>query len=305
MLVTTLRITKTGLRNFIRNAWLSSAATAVMTITLTLVAVSYISNAALSSTIKSVVDKIDVSVYLKDSDTPEQLKAFKTRLEQTPNVAGVKYLSKSDALAEYRKQNASNAKLLEAITDADNPLPASLQIKAKDPNKLQDISDVVSRAEFKPLIQDHDGVSYGGDRKATIDRIIQTSNFFKTTGLVASLLFVIISTLIIFNTIRMAIFTRREEIEIMKLVGATSWYIRGPFIFEAALYGIIAAVIALVVIYTLVVGGAPRLSNYIDTRTITDFLKHNILLVTAIELAIGIGIGTLSSLFALKRYLKL
>lgn len=305
MLITTARITKTGLRNFIRNAWLSTAATAVMTVTLTLVAVSYISNAALSSTIKSVVDKIDVSVYLKDSDTPDQIKAFKAKLEQAPNVASVKYISKSDALAAYRKQNANNQKLLDAISETDNPLPASLQIKVKNQNQLGPITGIVNQPESKALIQDRDGVSYSGDRKATIDRIIKTSNFFQTTGLVASLMFVVISTLIIFNTIRMAIFTRREEIEIMKLVGATGWFIRGPFIFEAALYGIIAAVVALVVIYGVVLGFAPKLSSYIDTGSITKFLHNNIVWVVLIELLIGIAIGGLSSLFALKRYLKL
>ena len=150
MLLTTARITKTGLRNFVRNAWLSTAATAVMTVTLSLLAVSYIANVALTATIKGVVQKIDVSIYLKDSDTPDQINALKAKLEQLPNVQEVKLISKSDALAEYRKQNADNPKLLEAVTEADNPLPASLQIKAKDPNKLTPITDLVAQGDVKP-----------------------------------------------------------------------------------------------------------------------------------------------------------
>jgi cell division transport system permease protein len=305
MLLTSARITKTGLHNFVRNAWLSTAATAVMTVTLTLVAVSYIANVALTSTIKGVVQKIDVSIFLKDSDTPEQINTLKTKLEQVENVQGVKFVSKADALVEYRKQNADNPKLLEAISETDNPLPASLQIKAKDPNKLDPITDLLNRPENKPLLAERDAISYSGDRKATIDRIIQTSNFFKATGIVASIVFVIISTLIIFNTIRMAIFTRREEIEIMKLVGATNWFIRGPFIFEASLYGIIAAAIAVIFIYTVVVSGAPKLGSYIDTGGIIDFLQSNVVLVILAELALGMLIGAASSMVALKRYLKL
>lgn len=304
-IVTTVRITKTGLHNFVRNAWLSTAATAVMTVTLTLVAVSYIANAALTQTIKGVVEKIDVSIYLNDSDTSQQIEALKAKIKQLPNVQDVKFISKADALKEYRQQNADNPKLLEAVTESDNPLPASLQVKAKDPNKLQPITDVVNQPDVKPLLAPRDAVSYSGDRKATIDKIIQTSNFFKATGLVASIIFIVISTLIIFNTIRMAIFTRREEIEIMKLVGATSWFIRGPFIFEAALYGIIAAILALLFIYTVVLSGAPKLGSYIDTRPIVGFLGDHVLLVTLIELGMGILIGTASSLVALKRYLKL
>lgn len=305
MLVTTARITKTGLRNFVRNAWLSTAATAVMTVTLSLVAVSYIANVALTSTIKNVVQKIDVSIYLKDSDTPDQINALKAKLEQLPNVQEVKLVTKSDALAEYRRQNADNPKLLLGVSESDNPLPASLQIKAKDPNKLTPITDLAAQGDVKPLLTDRDPVSYSGDRKATIDKIIQTSNFFKATGVVASIIFVVISTLIIFNTIRMAIFTRREEIEIMKLVGATSWYIRGPFIFEASLYGLIAAIVAMLFVYTVVLNGAPRLGNYIDTASIINLLRDNIVLVGAAMFLIGVSIGAGSSLVALKRYLKL
>lgn len=303
--LTAARITKTGLHNFARNAWLSTAATAVMTITLTLVAVSYVATVALNSTIKGVVEKIDVSVYLKDSATPEQITALKAKLEQTDNVEGVTLVSKQDALKQYREQNKDNPKLLEAVTETDNPLPASLQIKAEDPNKLDPITAVVNQPEFKPLLAEREPISYSGDRKATIDRIIQTSNFFKATGLAASVVFVIISTLIIFNTIRMAIFTRREEIEIMKLVGATNWYIRGPFIFEAALYGIIAAFIAIAFTYTVILNGAPRLGNYVDTGIVVRLLQDNVILVVVSLLALGILIGTASSVVALKRYLKL
>lgn len=305
MILTFGRISKTGLRNFFRNAWLSTAATAVMTVTLALVAVSYIANVALNQTIKGVVQKIDVSVYFKDTATPEQISALKARLEGLENVQAVKFISKSDALAEYRRQNADNPKLLEAVSETDNPLPPSLQIKTKDPNEIASFTEVVNSPEYKPLLADRDPISYSGDRKATIDRIIQTSNFIKATGIVASIIFVIISTLIIFNTIRMAIFTRREEIEIMKLVGATNWFIRGPFVLEAVLYGIIAALIALVFIYTVILSGAPRLGNYVDTGTVVTLLKDQVFLVVMAELLLGILIGAASSLVAMVKYLKL
>ncbi|HUC20067.1 MAG TPA: permease-like cell division protein FtsX, partial [Candidatus Polarisedimenticolaceae bacterium] len=262
-MITLLRIIKTGLRNFVRNAWLSTAATAVMTVTLSLVAVSYIANAALTSAIQEVVNKIDISIFLNDTNTPEQNQVFKSKLEQAPNVKSVRFLTKSDALKEYRRQNADNPKLLEGISETDNPLPASFQIKAKDPNKIDGIINLANQPEFKPLLAPKNPISYSGKRKATIDKIISTSNFLRASGIIASVIFIVISTLIIFNTIRMAIFTRREEIEIMKLVGATSWFIRGPFIFEAILYGVIAAILALIFLYTVVLNGAPRIASYI------------------------------------------
>ncbi len=304
--LTTARISKTGLRNFIRNAWLSTAATAVMTVTLSLVAISYIATEALNSTIQGVEKKIDIAVFLNDADTPAQISAFKAKLEQLSNVQQVTFISKEQALQQYRQENAGNPKLLEAVSATDNPLPASLDIQAKDQNNLQPIVDFINKPSHQSLLSTSGNpVSYSGTRKQAIDKIISTSNFLQITGVVASVIFIVISTLIIFNTIRMAIFTRREEIEIMRLVGATNWFIRGPFIFEAALYGIIAAALALIFVYSVVISGAPKIANYIDVNSVVGYMRANVALVAFVELVIGIAIGSGSSLVALKRYLKL
>lgn len=297
------RVVTAGGRNFMRNAWLSTAATAVMTVTLSLIMVSFISSSALTSTIKGVTDKIDVSIYLNDSVTADQVKSLENQLQTVNNVASVTYLSKEQALANYKKQNANNAKLLQAISETDNPLPASLDIKTKNPNQLSDIANFVNQPSVKAL--QSDPPSYSGSNKTTIDRIVQIANFFKTTGLVGSLIFIIISILIIFNTIRMAIFTRRDEIEIMKLVGATKWFIRGPFLFEAALYGIIAAAIAVLLGYTIVLGVATHLQSYIEVASTVALFRHAPLLIILAELLIGVMIGVFSSLLAMSRYLKL
>lgn len=300
-----IRIMRTGLRNFFRNLWLSTAATAVMTITLTIILFSYIATSALTSTIAQVVEKIDVSVYLKDEVTAAQANNMKATLESTPNVESVTFVSKNDALLIYREQNKNNKELLAAVTADDNPLPQSLAIKSKDASKIDPIIAVVNKDQFKAYLQEKDPVSYTGERKKTIDRIIGASNFIKKAGLLASGLFVIISTLIIFNTIRMAIFTRREEIEIMKLVGATNWFIRGPFIFEAALYGVIGTFISVMLCYSLVLGAGPQLGTYIDTQTIINVFKNNPFLIVGVELLIGVTIGAVSSLLAMSRYMKL
>ena len=300
-----IRIMKTGFRNFFRNLWLSTAATAVMTITLTIILFSYIATSALTATIAQVVEKIDVSVYLKDDVTPAQASNFKAKLESTPNVDSVKIVSKTDALAIYREQNKNNKELLAAVTADDNPLPQSIAIKAKDSSKIDDIIAVVNQQQFKPLLQEKDPISYTGERKKTIDRIIGATNFIKTAGLAASALFVVISTLIIFNTIRMAIFTRREEIEIMKLVGATNWFIRGPFVFEAALYGVIATFIAVALCYSMVLGAGPKISSYVDTQAIINVFRSNPFIIVGVELLIGVTIGAVSSLLAMSRYMKL
>lgn len=298
------RVMQAGGRNFMRNAWLSTAATAVMTVTLTIIVISFISNSALTSTIKGVTDKIDVSIYLKDGITQAQTDTFKAKLAADANVQSVRYVSKSDALALYRSQNKNDQRLLTAVSEADNPLPASFQVKSRDPKKLDTITSIVDQPDNKALLDPTSPPSYSGDRKTTIDRIVRFSNFFRTTGLIASAIFVIISTLIIFNTIRMAIFTRRDEIEIMKLVGATKWFIRGPFVFEATLYGIVAAAITVTVFYILLLSSGPKVGP-IDLSTTLAFFRHNPLIVAGGELVIGIFIGAFSSLMAMSRYLKL
>lgn len=304
-MITFWRIAHAGLRNFLRNAWLSAAATAVMMVTLILMTFSFISNSALTSTIKNVTDKIDVSVYLAADVTQSQVDQFTRSLQSAPNVASVSYVSRADALANYRALNKNNPQLLRALDVAGDALPASLQIKAKDPKKLSDIAAVVNQTNFRGLQDPNAPPSYSGNRKTTIDRIVHFSSFFQKASLIASIAFIVISIMIIFNTIRMAIFTRREEIEIMKLVGATNWFIRGPFLVEASLYGVIAAGLALLFCYGLLLGGAAKLGSYIDISSTVSLFRHYPIVVVLAEVLAGIIIGAASSLLAMARYLKL
>ncbi len=297
---------KTGGRNFLRNLWLSTAATTVMTVTLTIVVLSFISNLTLTSTIKSVTDKIDVSVYLKADITDQEVTDFQYAIKAGGNVAGITYLSKEDALAQFKQKNKNNQATLDALNIAGaDTIPASLQIRAIDPKKLDVIAATIALPDNQKYQDPNAPPSYSGGRKSAIDRIVGFSNFFRSAGLIMSFIFVVISILIIFNTIRMAIFTRRDEIEIMKLIGATKWFIRGPFIFEAALYGIIASFIAVGLAYLLLLGGGPKLSSYVDVQSAINLFQSYPLLVIGIELIIGIMIGIFSSLLAMSRYLKL
>ncbi len=299
------RIMKAGGRNLFRNAWLSTAAAVVMTMTLTIIILSFVANMALTDTIKDLLNKIDVSIYLNDSTNPQQTATLKDQLSQVENVVQVNYVSKLEALRRYREQNKDVPILLEQVNEQDNPLPASFEVKVKDQNKLSPIADFVSRKDVKPLLDPQKPTSYEGEHKQTIDKIIHSSNFIKTFGLIASLLFVTISTLIIFNTIRMAIFTRKEEIEIMQLVGATKWFIRGPFLFEAMLYGLMGAVIATLIAFTAVTAPQALLAKNFDMVRVDQLLQHSPFLILAGELVLGALIGVGSSMLAMSRYLKL
>lgn len=305
-LITLERIFKTGAVNFVRNAWLSIAATAVMTVTLTIVLFSVIANATFSHTISDINNKIDISVYLKDSVTTEQRNQLTDKLKGLQNVRSVEYVSKEQALQNYREQNKEDINLLLAISQTDNPLPATLRIKPIDPVKINDIKGVLETPEVHALQSDE--TSYSGDRKEAIDKITHATSFFRKAVFVSIIIFAIISMLIIFNTIRMAIFNRRDELTIMRLLGAGSWYIRGPFIVETMLYGVIAAIVSIAATNFLFVVQSQAFDasslGLLDIKFSNDYFARNFWLFLVMQLLAGILIGAVSALIATKRYLR-
>ena len=303
--ITFSRIVRTGAVNFARNAWLSVAAMAVMIITLTIILFSVITNATFTNTIAQITDKIDVSVYLKDSTDEHDGKQLAADLRGLPNAKSVTYLSKEDALNRYKDQNRDNPALLSAINEADNPIPATIQVKPRDLNQIQQIRDFLNRNDKKSLWDD---VSYRDDRKAAIDKIAHATNLLRKAGIVAVAVFALISMLIIFNTIQMAIFNRRDEITIMRLLGASTSYIRGPFVVETILYGVISAFVSVLLIHGLFVASSSALQasslGLLDISYASSYFSGHMLQLLAMQLTLGILIGAVSSYIATKRYLK-
>jgi cell division transport system permease protein len=304
--ITVERIIKNGFVNFGRNVWLAIAAIAMMAITLTILLFAIIANATFTHTISDLTSHIDVVEYLKDSTTQPQVNTQLKQLKSLPNVASADYTSKADALKTYEKENASNTTLLAAISETDNPLPASITIKPVDPNKLQEIQDFLNEPVQKAL--QSDPTSYSGDRKAAVDKITSATHFFQQAGVVGIIIFIIISMLIIFNTIRMAIFNRRDELVIMRLLGASTSYIRGPFVVETMLYGAVAAAISLTICWALFKVASSTLQasslGLLDISYSSRYFNRHALTILTIQLLVGILIGAASSLIATRRYLK-
>lgn len=305
--ITLERIIKNGVVNFGRNVWLAIAAIAMMAITLTILLFAIVANTTFNHTISDITSHIDVSVYLKDDVKPTQRDKLIGQIQALPNVKSVSYISKNEALKRYEHQNANNPDLLAAISQTDNPLPASLDIKPKDPNQLQDIKDFLDKPAVQAL--QSDPTSYSGDRKAAIDKITSATHFFQQAGIIGIIVFIIISMLIIFNTIRMAIFNRRDELIIMRLLGASTAYIRGPFIVETMLYGAVAAGISLIVCWSLFQVASSTLQasslGLLDIGYSSRYFSDHLLSILTIQLLVGILIGAASSGIATRRYLKL
>jgi cell division transport system permease protein len=305
-LITFWRVIHTGIVNFIRNVTLATAAIAVMVVTLTIVLFSLITNATFANTIAQITNKIDVSVFLKDTDTPAQTKQLIAQIKKLPNVKSITYLDKAAALRQYEAQNAGNQQLLEAISVSANPLPATILIKPIDLNKIQDIKTFLTQPKEAALQSDQP--SYSGDRKEAIDKITHATDVLRKIGIVTVAVFALICALIIFNTIQMAIFNRRDDIAIMRLLGASTGYIRGPFIVESAIYGILSAVFSILIVNSAFLASSNALQasslGLLDINYANQYFDNHFWQLLGIQLMLGIVLGAVSSAIATRRYLK-
>jgi len=304
-LITLSRIFQTGAVNFVRNISLAIAAMAVMVVTLTIVLFSLITNATFKNTVTQITNKIDVSVFLKDTVTPAQTTVLLSQLKGLPNVKAVQYLNKTQVLQQYEQQNASN-KQLATIGQTSNPLPSTILIKTYDLNKIQSIKAFLVQPANAAL--QSNAPSYSGDQETAINKITHATDILREVGIVAIIVFVIICALIIFNTIQMAIFNRRDEIQIMRLLGASTNYIRGPFVVESTIYGILSAAISVAIIDAAFVTASNALQasalGLLDISYANSFFKSHFFELLAIQILLGIVLGAVSSIIATHRYLK-
>lgn len=305
--LTFVRMCRYGINNFSRNAWLTVAATAVMTITLLVVFTTMSARSVLLTTVGEIKDKVDMSIYVKTATTPEDVKTIEQDLKKLSSVKDVSYISPSDARSAFAQSNKTNGGALEALNEATNQFPGTFRVKPVDINQTNQLKNFVATNQvLKKNIDPNRPPSFAGQRRSAIENIGKWVSFAQTAGLVASVIFIAISSLIIFNTIRMAIFNRKDEIQMMKLIGADRSFIRGPFIVEAVVYGFIAAVLATALGYVLLYSSQQTLLSYgIGVKATIDFVANYLLLVMLGMIFLGALIGTLSSLLATRRYLKI
>lgn len=279
---------------------------AIMIVTLTIVLFSVITNFTFTHTISQITNKINISIYLNNNVSKAQVNNLIGQLKQLPNVQTVSYLSKAQVLAQYEKQNTANQQLIQAVNETANPLPPTIIIKPSNLNNLNAIRSFLAKPNISSL--QTAPPSYSGQEKLAIDRITHATNVLKEIGVIAVVIFAVVSVLIIFNTIQMAIFNRRDEIQIMRLLGAGTWYIRGPFIVESIIYGILSAVISVAIINAAFQASSGTLKasslGLLDISYANQFFDNRFIELLLIELGLGIVIGAVSSLIATRRYLK-
>lgn len=297
---------KYGFDSFIRNSWLSVAATAVMTITLLIIFTTFVAQNVLNDTVSELRNKVDMSIYLKTETTDKDASTITGELKKLSSVKSVSFVSAAKAREQIIEANKTDNNVLDAIKEATNKNPATLRVVVKDINDTTQLEKFVETNKLvKANLSTDYKPSFAGERRSTIKSIGRAVDFAQKAGIGAGLLFVIISSLIIFNTIRMAIFNRREEIQMMKLIGANQSFIRGPFLVEATIYGVIAALITAGLGTWTLISVAPTLTSYqISVQpTINLIMQYGALFVLAM-IILGAVIGILSSMFATFKHLK-
>ena len=304
------RIVKYGTKGFGRNIWLSTAATVVMAITLIILFITIVASVILTNTAEMMKDKIDITVYFKPNTSAEILEQLTDTIKQDSNIKSVETSTSEEEYEKFLQENANSDEVLNILDEEMKALmigkmQSTMRIKVYNVDDLSSIKTIVEDDELFKKYTDKEKVPTYDVNQAEIATITSWAKIARTGGIILAAVFLVISILIIFSTIRMAIFSRREEIYMMKLVGADKSFIRGPFLVEAEICGIIAGVAAATISYFGFRFLSPRLMGYgIDVGSINNILESNkLILVFLAFIASGILIGRISARLAVSKYL--
>ncbi|MFA6459198.1 MAG: permease-like cell division protein FtsX [Candidatus Paceibacterota bacterium] len=310
------RITRTGFVNFWRNGFLSFAAIVVITLSLCSFGALIFSSAFGRSLLADVKDKVDINVYFALSAPEADILSIQEDIDNLPEVTSTTYVSRDEALESFKQKWQNNNLIMQGLEEiGTNPFPASLNIKAREPGQYSGIADYISSknptdASGSPIITK---VNYQ-ENKLIIDRLSKIIPTVETAGFAAAGLFVLVAIIVVWNTIRLIIYTARDEISVMKLVGASNTYVRGPFVVSGIMYGIISGFITLgfmwlfaywsdSVILRLV--GVDVAANFeLVVNVLSSYFFRNFSQIFIIIMGAGVILGGLPSYIAAKRYLR-
>lgn len=299
------RIVRSGFIGFWRNAFVSLSAIFVITVTLLVVGAMMLSSVLLRTTLTQIQEKVDINVYMVTSAEESRVLALKTSLEALPEVAEVVYTSRADALAQFTEKHKDDELTMQALDElGENPLGASLSIRAKETSQYEGIATFLNERHSAespdaPLI---DRINYN-QNKVAIEKLTNITHTVERVGFFTMIILIISSVLIAFNTIRLAIYTAREEIGIMRLVGASNMFIRGPFILQGVMYGFISGVVTLLILYPVVYWLGPKTETFFLFNIYVYFVQNFGHLFTIIVGA-GVVLGVISSTLAIARHLR-
>lgn len=305
MLTHTKRIVRSGYHNFIRSGVTSIASILIMVVTLFVITSLIFIQVALHSSLDSVKEKVDVTVYFVQNTDEADIKNVESALTKLPEVKSIVYTSSEDALNLFKEKHSNDYLTLQALDELNsNPLGATLNIKAKDPSQYESINkyfennDALSKGSLNII----DKIDYS-QNKTVIDRLNAIIAGASKLGFAVSLMLILISIIITFNTIRLIIYMSREEINVMRLVGASNKYVQGPFVVSGILVGIVASIVTILLFIPISIWLGNQMTDFIGVNLYT-YYKSNFIQLFIIMLVSGVFLGAVSSFFAIIRYIK-
>jgi cell division transport system permease protein len=301
MLTTFYRILKYGFQNFSRN-YLVSVATILVLLLAVIVFESLILFGVVGQKAISLVqDKIDISVDFRETVSEDEMLNLKSSLETLTEVKEVEYVSKDEALARFRDRHPSDSDIARALEEiGDNPLRASLNIKAFNPNDYSSIASYLNNESLSGIIE---AVSYN-QNQLVIDRLARIMDVGRQAGFLLTVILAVVASVVSFNTILLAIYSSKDEIGIMRLVGASNMFIRGPYVIVGAIYGVLAALAGVILTVPFVYFISPYVSVLIPEMSLWGYFTGNIFAIFGYNLLFAVSIGVVSSFVVVRRYLK-
>ncbi len=307
VLTNTKRIIKSGFVNFWRNAVVSLSAIFVMTVALFVIGATMLSSVFLESSLVDIKGKVDINVYFNATAPEADILALKTSVEKLPEVASVEYISRDQAIENFKQRHENDYLMTQALEElVDNPLGAILNIKAKDPSQYEAIAKHLGD-ESTTVLPEEGRLIYNvnyNKNKIVIDKLTAITRGVERVSVAILFVLLAIAVVITFNTIRLAIYISREEIAIMRLVGANNSFVRGPFIVEGIMYGMVSAVFAVALCYPATLWLRDATSSFYGGIDLFSYYLIHLNEIFLILLGCGVFLGAVSSYLAVRKYLK-
>jgi len=301
MLTTFYRIVKYGIQNFSRNYLVSIATILVLLLAVIVFESLILFGVVGQKAISLVQDKIDISVDFRETVSEDEMLNLKSSLETLTEVKEVEYVSRDEALVRFKERHPSDSDIAKAIEEiGDNPLRASLNIKAFNPNDYSSIASYLNNESLSGIIET---VSYN-QNQLVIDRLAKIMDVGRQAGFLLTVILAVVASIVSFNTILLAIYSSKDEIGIMRLVGASNMFIRGPYIVVGAIYGVFSALAGVILTIPFVYFVSPYVSILIPEMNLWGYFTGNIFAIFGYNLLFAVLIGVVSSFVVVRRYLR-
>jgi len=295
------RVIKSGWQGFRRNSGLSLATVFIMIMAISLVTALFLLQKTSNHLVATLSEKVDMAVYFAEEPSLDEITTIQAELTSLPEVKNLEYISKEDALAKFVDRHQGEEVIMDSLEEVGgNPLLSSLNIKAFEATQYAAISSFIDSSSFKSIIAK---VDYN-EKKPAIDKLFSLTSTISNTGIALSIVLAIVAVLIAFNTVRIAIYNSRDEIETMRLVGASNWFIRGPFLVQGMIGGLLAVLITFLVFTAALWFLSPKIDIVVPGLHLFSYFFGSFLMVIILQLAAGVGLGAVASWLAMRKYLK-